>query len=675
MIKETENSATGGSPVKNITTDELKRMTETEGLILQGCGGDAQEWADGINKMFTEEGLLLEGDTFKDISVFEHDGLINMLFSMEDVKLDVGKLAMWRLQTHDNFGGTWLSDYLPNRLGVSRDAPERDEAEPEVIQAEEVEPFEPSSEDSMEYPIDVYVGNVHDTKVESVVVPLPITQEALQPILDELGIKDRQDIEIFMAATDISRLEDVLSETMQKTMSPTTFDELNYLAVRLKGMEEDEYALNIFRATIHAKKNCGSIAEIINLTFTENINCFDVQPTFSAEQYGDFLVSMGYDKHAEAFTRLVESDNPEDRALAVHIEKLEKHIDYKAFGKAVVEEEQGVFTVYGYLTGGEGLQEIYKGVEDIPDENRIFTKPGETIKPILKLDDANIAETIIKLHAVSGCNMENAVQALKTLNEGTASEYILSVSEDRSLLAPVVDAYRRGDTTGNLFREMIKEDDTKIFAVNIYPSSEPAEGEFYGAFIELNNTALYENHTRHAAITGCIKAVRHDGSQESYDLVDWADFSREERGRFKEYAAHFPDEDLKEAAKQYSSIMGAHEMSSVAVEADVFLQEANAVYMEKAENPQPALLRISNDAARELLARGDADVYALIENGEKKLEAFEALRPLCFADYKETAIKKEALPGFDKWAERKVGDINRKAEKDKTKEKGADCSL
>lgn len=29
----------------------------------------------------------------------------------------MGKLAMWRLQTHEQFGGTWLSDYVPNRLG------------------------------------------------------------------------------------------------------------------------------------------------------------------------------------------------------------------------------------------------------------------------------------------------------------------------------------------------------------------------------------------------------------------------------------------------------------------------------------------------------------------------------------------------------------------------------
>ena len=44
-------------------------------------------------------------------------GLTNLLFPFEGVSLDVGKLAMWRLQTHEQFGGTWLSDYVPNRLG------------------------------------------------------------------------------------------------------------------------------------------------------------------------------------------------------------------------------------------------------------------------------------------------------------------------------------------------------------------------------------------------------------------------------------------------------------------------------------------------------------------------------------------------------------------------------
>jgi hypothetical protein len=109
--------------MKQITTDELRHMSGSEGLILQGCGGDLEEWVNGVNEMLTQEGILLDGDTFKDVSSFEHGGMTNLLFSMDDVKLHIGKLAMWRLQSHRTFGGTWLSDYVPNRLGGFTAAP------------------------------------------------------------------------------------------------------------------------------------------------------------------------------------------------------------------------------------------------------------------------------------------------------------------------------------------------------------------------------------------------------------------------------------------------------------------------------------------------------------------------------------------------------------------------
>ena len=52
------------------------------------------------------------------ISVFQNGSLTNILFPFEDgVQIDMGKLAMWRLCSHEQFGGTWLSDYVPNRLG------------------------------------------------------------------------------------------------------------------------------------------------------------------------------------------------------------------------------------------------------------------------------------------------------------------------------------------------------------------------------------------------------------------------------------------------------------------------------------------------------------------------------------------------------------------------------
>lgn len=103
--------------IKAITTEELRTMKNKEGLILQGCGGELTEWVDGINDLLTQAGILLEGSKFENCMSFENEGITCLVFKFDDVKLDIGKFAMWRLQTHDNFGGTWLSDYVPNRLG------------------------------------------------------------------------------------------------------------------------------------------------------------------------------------------------------------------------------------------------------------------------------------------------------------------------------------------------------------------------------------------------------------------------------------------------------------------------------------------------------------------------------------------------------------------------------
>lgn len=104
-------------PIENTTTDELRKMSDKEGLILQGCGGDLQEWIDGVNEMLTESGILLNGTKFEKVYAFQNDNLTNLLYPFEDVELSIGKLAMWRIATHTQFYGTWLSNYVPNYLG------------------------------------------------------------------------------------------------------------------------------------------------------------------------------------------------------------------------------------------------------------------------------------------------------------------------------------------------------------------------------------------------------------------------------------------------------------------------------------------------------------------------------------------------------------------------------
>lgn len=116
--------------VKTVNTEELRSMSSTEGLVLQGCGGELKEWIDGINGLFKRSGILLEDSEFKedDCYTFKNGDLTCLLFPFsDDISIDLGKMAMWRLQTHQDLGGTWFSDYVDNRLGgfiKENDSPE-----------------------------------------------------------------------------------------------------------------------------------------------------------------------------------------------------------------------------------------------------------------------------------------------------------------------------------------------------------------------------------------------------------------------------------------------------------------------------------------------------------------------------------------------------------------------
>ena len=77
-------------PIERITADDLRDMEHQEGLVLQGCGGEAQEWLDGINALLTQDGILQNGSRFETAKVFQHDGLTDLLFPFENIQVDSG---------------------------------------------------------------------------------------------------------------------------------------------------------------------------------------------------------------------------------------------------------------------------------------------------------------------------------------------------------------------------------------------------------------------------------------------------------------------------------------------------------------------------------------------------------------------------------------------------------
>ena len=83
-------------------------------MILQGCGGDLNDWVNGFTDMLKDEGIVNDSFSFDEVYSFENNNLINLAFAINNENLDIGKLAIFRLKIRNDFGAMWLSDYIVN---------------------------------------------------------------------------------------------------------------------------------------------------------------------------------------------------------------------------------------------------------------------------------------------------------------------------------------------------------------------------------------------------------------------------------------------------------------------------------------------------------------------------------------------------------------------------------
>ena len=638
--------------IHHITTDELKRMTSADSLILQGCGGDPDEWLDDINKSFTNMGILRNGDVFKGIHVFEHNGLTNIMFDMENVDLDIGRLAAWRMQTHSVYAGAWSSDYLTNTLGVITDDSRTVNVAPHSSDMENY--------DAQTHPLNVYIEKYYAPANGGFTIPLPTSPEELRPFLDGIEISEWQDIVIIDIQSGIRGLGDKLQEIIaHEDMSPYRLNELNYLAGRIEGLDGSGY--EIFAANIEAGRNCGSIAEIINLTFDDNLNRFDVQPVFDEEMYGDFHLEMVLqDEHADAFNRLSESDNPADRALAAYIETLEKHVDLAALGHTVVKEEDGVFTEYGYLTGGEGLRDFYREPHDIPIAHRIYTPPMPMV------ENVELSSLLMKIHALGGEYMQRADKNIGAFINRQSDELLLLIDGKDIRLTSTLEVYFNDTDEHNKWKYAENTPETRAYVVL---PSENGDKFAIGNLVEVSFPDQKRDILDNSIWFEQVEVVRRDGTEQLLSRDEWEDLSASDITNIVSSRKLYDESALSGLHAHVEDVHKQRTTNVKTISTDELLADINSSYMARAECPKPDMLRVTREAATELLARGDADVYRLSYGGAQRLSPMDAIKTkgLWFPSNREFAIGREDAAGLDKWAERKTGDIMRQAERGEQK--------
>lgn len=505
-------------------------------------------------------------------------------------------------------------------------------------------------------PIQAYIENAYAANIGGFTIPLPTTKEELQPWMDAIGAGTfrETDIAIREVRSSVPGLEDILHNLLADIIS---LDELNYLAAKIGDMKD--WQTDIFAAALETEYSSGNIRELINLA--ENSDLFDLQPAFSEEQYGEFQIQMEKDNSAEIFERLEKSDDPAEHNFANYVLKLEEFVNIKAYGRHEAVEEGGSFTERGYLALRGEMKDVYCGPEDIPLEHRIFSAP----EPLLMAVDVDMPAFLAQLHAVAGDFSRAAEHNIGVLARLRSTDYLLLMGDDGAHITETAHAYRHGTDAFDHWMHAAEAPGTQAFTIHLTE----VHGQITGNIAQVDARARWLDISENSIHPVKVEATIKVGETLEYTPEEWDALDPIEKDGMQNWRRVFEDDAFSEVFHHVAEAARKDEDTCQPVSGQAFLAAVNAAYMEQARCPQPKLMRVSQAAAQEMLARGDSDVYRLLPEGPEKLSPTDAIKSgLWFSEHREFAIRREDMAGLEKWAERSVVAImSRPQERDEPK--------
>ena len=186
---------------------------------------------------------------------------------------------------------------------------------------------------------------------QGVWLDLPTTTETLQAALRDVGITADNPQDFFIIV--YSCTADRHLAIPYDMVLAADVDELNFLAARLGQLDAAEIA-ELNAALQNPRGGFENIGQIID--YTENVDYYVHLPDVRGDgQLGDYYLN-----------RSGMVDMPEEWKAG---------IDTAQFGRHIAQQEQGVFTQYGYLVrSGDEWQRVHEG-QPVPEEYRVMHYP------------------------------------------------------------------------------------------------------------------------------------------------------------------------------------------------------------------------------------------------------------------------------------------------------------
>jgi hypothetical protein len=438
--------------------------------------------------------------------------------------------------------------------------------------------------------------------------------------------------------------------------------ETDYLSAKVMGMDSDRR--NILYAVVEAGWHCGSVAEIINLT--ENLDCFKLRPEYdNTTSYGENKLSRDWDECEAAVNRLEKSEGPAERALYKHIMLLERCVDEEAYGYNAAKEENGAFTRYGLVTHERVIEEIYRGVQDVPIT--VPVAPEHDAEPVM-VRDADLAALLLEIHAVGGDYMRDASYNVKTL-ANKAEDFLVMMNAGMLVVTPADLVFHRDTREHEMWMLQSKAPYIRAFVMSV---TERDGGRAIGNIFEADLYVLQDYIRENSFFFTHLDAEMRDGASRRFTLEEWDAMDQFDRSQLKSWAKHYDPADEAKFATYFGVLRRAALENRRPVTAGEFLPPINEPFMAQAVHPRPGMLRVAPEAAKEILAQSAADVFRLMPTGAEKLSPIDAIKVTAYQEYREFAVRCSDWAGIEKWARRAAGDIlrqNGRGERDKPKMK------
>jgi hypothetical protein len=496
---------------------------------------------------------------------------------------------------------------------------------------------------------EIYNNSIYeDEGYISAWVTFPTTKDALKEAFDNILLEGRKytGYGINKSATDIIGSDDYLDESAD-------INEVNYLAVKLSQLSRNEE--NVLKAVVDGSKYLNT-AELINTV--ENIKCYSLLPSVTPAIYGESLLKSTLDEITmTAIDKFGRNDGEALTVLNSHLDQLKKYVDTERFGKDNAEFEGGKFTEYGYLTQIAETKEIYKGLEDIPNEYKVYDNPVDN-RPtgIYKIENTDLTDFVYKFHVYAGDYFKQALYTTFPLVKEENADYILLMGDSDIKITAAEKAYQDYYAINNEFP--LSSSVEKAFLLHV---DNRENGRAYGSIVMVDTAVLSESVKMNSIKYTGVLVELHDGGSLELTRSQWESTEINEPSGIKDRKLVFTPDELKNLTNHRKEFFNSSLESATAITPGDLLDIFNSEYMKQAKYPRNNMMRVSPESARTMLLNSDMTIYRLMRDEPKQLSIITAAKDGGMLSHKicDYGVKRVdvAGSGIDRLCARELGKL------------------